>query len=114
MIKWGEKILSQIKEVSMDMTRNYKSLIKKLGPNADVKIDRFHVTQMLHDELNQARIAQKKSAESLKIQEKTKLLDTLKGSKYTLLKAENTLYDEQKEKLKQVKDASLLVGIMHE
>ena len=71
----------------MDMTGNYKSLIKKLCPNADVTIDKFHVTKMLHDELKQARIAQKKAAKSLKIKEKTKLFDSLKGSKYTLLKA---------------------------
>ena len=45
MIKWGEKILSHIKEVSMDMTGNYKSLIKKFCPNGDVTIDRFHVTK---------------------------------------------------------------------
>ena len=102
MLTWGEKIFSHIKEVSIDMTGNYKSLIKKLCPNADVTIDRFHVTKMLHDELNQqARIAaQKKAAKSLKIKEKTKLLDSLKGSKYTLLKTEDKLSDEQKEKLK--------------
>ena len=114
MLKWGEKILSQIKEVSMDMTGSYKSLIKKLCPNADVTIDRFHVTKMLHDDLNRARIAQKKAADSLKIKEKTKLFDSLKGSKYTLLKAEEKLSDEQKEKLQPVKEASPLVGIMHE
>ena len=60
MRQWGEKVLSQIKEVSMDMTGNYKSLVKKLCPNADAIVDRFHVTKMLHEELNQARITQKK------------------------------------------------------
>ena len=29
MRQWGEKVLSQIEEVSMDMTGNYKSLVKK-------------------------------------------------------------------------------------
>lgn len=113
MLLWGEKVLCQIKEVSMDMTGNYKSLIKKLCPNADVTVDRFHVTKMLHEELNQARIAQKKAAQSLKIKKRTKLFDSLKGSKYTLLKAENNLSDQQKEKLKQVKEASPLIEIMH-
>ncbi|MEG5061974.1 transposase [Microcoleus sp. A2-C5] len=28
------------------MTGNYKSLVKKLCPNADVTVDRFHVTKM--------------------------------------------------------------------
>ncbi|MEG4353790.1 hypothetical protein QUA70_24575 [Microcoleus sp. LAD1_D5] len=43
---------------------------------------------MIHEELNKARIDQKKAADSLKTEEKTKLLDSLKSSKYILLKAE--------------------------
>lgn len=113
MRQWGEKVLFQIKEVCMDMTGNYKSLVKKLCPNADAIVDRFHVTKMLHEELNQARIAQRKVAESLQIKERAKLFNSLKGSKYTLLKAEDNLSNKQKQKLKQVKEASPLIGIMH-
>jgi transposase len=40
-------------------------------------------------------------------------LESLKGSKYTLFKAENDLSSQQKLNLKQVKDASPLVGNMH-
>jgi transposase len=112
MLEWGEEVLNQIEEVSMDMTGNYKSLVKKLCPNANVTVDRFHVTKMIHEELNQARIEQKKAASSLKAKERAKLLESLKGSKYTLLKAENDLSSQQKLKLKQVKDASPLVGSM--
>ena len=65
MFKWGEKVLSQIKKVSIDMTGHYKSLVKKLCPNADITVDRFHVTKMLHEEFNQAIIAQKKATEAL-------------------------------------------------
>jgi transposase len=43
MLEWGEEVLNQIEEVSMDMTGNYKSLVKKLCPNANVTVDRFHV-----------------------------------------------------------------------
>ena len=113
MLQWGEKVLSQIEEVSMDMTGNYKSLVKKLCPNAEVTVDRFHVTKIVHEELNQARIDQKKTAESLNVKERAKVFGSLKGSKYTLLKAENKLSKKQKEKLEQVKDASPMVGIMH-
>lgn len=28
MLEWGEEVLNQIEEVSMDMTGNYKSLVK--------------------------------------------------------------------------------------
>lgn len=80
----------------MDMSENYKSLVKKLCPNAEVTVDRFHVAKMVHEELNQARIEQKKVAESLKIKERAKLLGSLKGSKYTLLKAERKLSKKQK------------------
>jgi transposase len=113
MLEWGEEVLNQSEEVSMDMTGNYKSLVKKLCPNADVTVDRFHVTKMIHEELNQARIEQKKAASSLKAKERAKLLESLKGSKYTLLKAENDKSRKQKLNLKQVKDASPLVGNMH-
>lgn len=113
MLKWGKKVLAQIEEVSIDMSGNYKSLVKQLCPNAEVTVDRFHVTKMVHEELNQARIEQKKVAELLKIKERTKLLGSLKGSKYTLLKAEYKLSKKQKEKLLQVKEAAPSVGIMH-
>ena len=75
---------------------NYKSLVKKLCPNADVTVDRFHVTKMIHEELNQARIEKKKAASSLKAKERAKLLESLKGSKYTLLNAENNLSRQKK------------------
>ena len=91
MLEWGEKVLNEIEEVSMDMTGNYKLLVKKLCPNADVTVDKFHVRKMIHEELNQAIIEQKKAALSLKAKEKAKLLESLKVSIYILLKAENNL-----------------------
>jgi transposase len=39
--KGGEKVLSQIEEVSMDMTGKYKSLVRKLCPHAEVTVDIF-------------------------------------------------------------------------
>ena len=62
MLLWGDKVLSQVEEVSMDMSDNYKSLVNKLCPNASVTVDRFHVTTMIYEELNQARIDQNKVA----------------------------------------------------
>lgn len=113
MQQWGEKVLAQIEEVSIDMTGNYKSLIHKICPNAEVTVDRFHVVKMIHEELNQARIDQKRTAEELNVKERAKLFGSLKGSKYTLLKAEDKLTPKQKEKLDQVKGASPLVKTMH-
>lgn len=88
MESWGQKVLNQIEEVSIDMTGNYKSLVKKICPNAEITIDRFHVTKKVHEELNKARIEQKKTAETLNAKERAKLFTSLKGSKYTLLKKE--------------------------
>jgi transposase len=113
MLKWGTEVLNKIEEISMDMSGNYKSLMNKICPNASITVDRFHVTKMLHEELNQARIDQKKVAESLNLKERTKLFGSLKGSKYILLKAEPNLSSKQKKKLLDVKTASPLVGIMH-
>jgi transposase len=113
LLKFGEKILAQIKEVSIDMTGNYKSLVKKLCPNAEVTIDRFHVMKMVQNELNQARVNQKQTAQSLNLPQRISLFRSLKGSKYILLKSEKKLSNQQKEKLKKVKEASPLVEIMH-
>jgi transposase len=114
MIKWGEKVLCQIQEVSIDMTGNYQHLIKKICPNAEITVDRFHVTKVVHQELNQARIEQKKTAEILNAQERNKLFNGLKGSKFVLLKSADKLSEKQQNNLKLVKEASPLIKIMYE
>ena len=113
MIKWGKEVLEQIEEVSMDMTGNYKNLIEKICPNAVVTVDRFHVTKIIHEELNQARIAEKKAALELNVESREKIFDSLKGNKYTILKAEDNLTDKQKIKLDTIREASPLIAIMH-
>jgi transposase len=60
LIAWGEEVLEQIEEVSIDMYKMYKTVIEKLCPEAVITVDRFHVTKLLHQELNQGRIDQKK------------------------------------------------------
>jgi hypothetical protein len=65
----------------------YRTKVKKICPNAEVTVDRFHVTKIVHEELNQARIDQKKTASSLNAKERAKVFGSFQGSKYTLLKA---------------------------
>lgn len=113
MKKWGEKVLEQIEEVSIDMTGNYKYLIEKICPNASVTVDRFHVTKIVHEELNKARIAEKKTASELKTSEREKVFESLKGNKFTILKSENKLTEKQKVKLDKIREASPLIAIMH-
>ena len=57
---WGDKVQSQIKEVSIDLAGNYRGLVKRVLPNADIVADRFHVMKLVNQELNRARNAQKK------------------------------------------------------
>jgi transposase len=95
------------------MTGNYKNLVEKICPNALITVDRFHVTKIIHEELNQARIAEKKTASLLNVESREKLFDSLKGNKYTILKAEDNLTEKQKEKLDIIREASPLIAMMH-
>ena len=52
---WGKEVLEEIIEVSIDLSGNYKGLINKLMPKADIVADRFHVTKIVNQELNTAR-----------------------------------------------------------
>ncbi len=113
MRKWGEEVLDKIEEVSIDMTGNYKNLVDKICPNALVTVDRFHVTKVIHEELNQARIAEKKTALELNFESREKMFNSLKGNKFTILKAESKLTEKQKEKLGKIREASPLIGMMH-
>ena len=101
---WGEEVLSQIEEVSIDMWKPYKKVANSLMPQASVVADRFHVVKQVNKELDQARKdcnrALKKQKKSL---HKSRKEVAIKGSKYALLKNEITLNEEQKNKLKQVK-----------
>ncbi len=59
---WGLEVLHQIIEVSIDLSGNYKGLVNKMIPNADIVADRFHVTKIVNQELNAARNAVIKAA----------------------------------------------------
>lgn len=112
---WGDKVLSQIKEVSIDLTGNYRSLVKKRMPNAEIVADRFHVSKIINDALNDAKIAEKKGLKDIKDETEKKRLDNiLKGSKYALLKPECKLTEKQKHKLSEVKEAFPLLAKMHQ
>lgn len=110
----GDVVLEQIEEVSIDLWKPYKSLVGELMPNADVTVDRFHVMKQVNDELDAARKQEKKQALSLKNQlEKDRILAGLLKSKYSLLKNEDSLTAQQREKLKSVQDVSPTLSKMH-
>ena len=115
MENWGMQVRERIQEVSIDMSGNYKSLVRTLLPNADITVDRFQVMQTLNSELNQARIQVIKAGEQLKEPaEKARIKAALSQSKYVLLKVEASLNELQKEQLKSLKQVAPLLARKHQ
>ena len=86
---WGRAVLNQITEVSIDLSGNYRGLVRKQMPNAQVVADRFHVAQLVSRELNAVRNQEIRLNRSLLDEaEQTRIQKVLKSSKYALLKPE--------------------------
>ncbi|MHC5729501.1 MAG: transposase, partial [Nostoc sp.] len=120
-MEWGTELLEQIKEVSIDLWRGYKSLVIELMPNAQVVADRFHVMTQINKELDTQRKREKRNVEDFIKKSKLasdkaeyeQILEGLKNSKYPLLKNEDNLNDQQVNKLIQVKNVSPVLKVMH-
>lgn len=113
--RWGDEVLSQIKEVSIDLSGNYRSLISKRLPNAEIVADRFHVSKVINNALNRAIISEKKAIKEMEDeQERQRLSNILKSSKYALLKPEENLTEKQNKKLQEVKESFPLLQKMHQ
>jgi len=111
---WGNEILHQIKEVSIDLWLPYKSLVEELMPSAQVVADRFHVMKLVNEELDAQRKATKTQAETRKNpEEKAEILAVLKFSKHALLKNEIDLNEQKKSKLESIKDLVPQLAKMH-
>ena len=111
---WGAEVLSQIKEVSIDLWKSYKSIALQLMPQAEIVADRFHVMKQVTDELDAARRKIKRETEKIKSKsQKEKILEGLKKSKYVLLKNEEDLNEVEQEKLKQVEKVAPILTKMH-
>lgn len=79
---WGEQVLEEIECVSIDLWKPYKSLVKKLMPNAEVVADRFHVMKQVNEELDEQRKAQRREVKKEKSSKnKEKILSGLSKSK---------------------------------
>jgi transposase len=44
-----EGVLENIQEVSIDMTKAYKTIVDELMPNSVITVDRFHVMKAIND-----------------------------------------------------------------
>ena len=81
---------------------------------ADITADRFHVMKQVTDELDTARKTENKTATLLKNQsEKDQVLAGLTKSKYSLLKNESDLNNQDWQKLKLVQAVSPTLSKMH-
>ena len=111
---WGEEILSQIQEISIDLWKPYKNIAENLIPQASIVADRFHVMKQVNDELDAARRKIKREAKQLKNQSKKEvILSGLTKSKYVLLKNQEDLDEIEKEKLKEVERVAPVLTEMH-
>ena len=112
---WGDKVLRQIEEVSIDLSGNYRGLVKKCMPNATIVADRFHVMKVINDELNQVRNSIKREVNKIENEnERGRLQKVLSKSKYALVKPEENLTEKQKLKLEEVKENFPILAIMHQ
>ena len=111
---WGTGVLEQIVEVSIDLSGNYKGLVNKILPNADIVADRFHVMKLVNQELNATRNAVIKGNVENQDAEKMRANAALKSSKYAVLKPEEKLTQLQQLKLSEVKAVSPLLASMHQ
>jgi transposase len=81
--RWGEKVLSQIEEVSIDLWIGYKNVAEKLMPQAQIVGDRFHVMKQVTNELDEARKSVKREASKIKNKKnKENILAGIAKSKY--------------------------------
>lgn len=111
---WGEEVLSQIEEVSIDLWQAYKNIALKLMPQAEIVADRFHVMKSVNDELDQERRKIKREANtSKKSPRQEQVLEGIKRSKYVLLKNEEDLKEAEQEKLKEVEEICPRLARMH-
>ena len=111
---WGEEVLSEIQEVSIDLWKTYKNIAEELMPQAKIVADRFHVMKQVTDELDSARRKIKRETEKIKSKSKReKILEGLKKSKYVLLKNEKDLNEAEEEKLKEVEKVAPILTKMH-
>ena len=113
--EWGEAVLSQIVEVSIDLSGNYKSLVHQLLPNAAIVADRFHVMKIVNEDLDRSRKAlYKANQENPNAVKKSRIEAALKQSKYVLLKPEENLTQKQKVKLEEIREVVPSLAQMHQ
>jgi transposase len=92
----GPEERANIEQVAMDLWEPYRLAVQAKLPQADIVADRFHIMQNLNKVIHKARRAiQRQAPEEVK--------DQLKGLRWTLVKNESSLKDQEREHLAQLK-----------
>jgi len=96
-----------IAEVSMDMWSPYRSAVERHLPQADIVADRFHVVQNLNRAVTKARRDIQRDAP-------TDVKDSLKGSRWVLVKNQANLSEKEQDKLALLYDTSPELKQLHQ
>jgi transposase len=100
-------VREEIKVVSMDLWTPYRLAVQEALPHAEIVADRYHVTKNLNDVLDKARRAIQKHLPK-------DVASKLKGLRWVLLKNQDDLDDEGKQKLQAVYELSPLLRQLHQ
>jgi len=96
--------------VSMDLWEPYKQAIREVLPHAEIVADRYHVMKNLNKVLDKAQRAILRVLRRLPIDD---ISSTLKGFRWVLLKNEDDLDADEKQKLQAVYVLSPLLRQIH-
>jgi transposase len=88
----------QIQQVSIDMSPAFIAGVKNNFPKASITFDRFHVTGLLNDAMDELRKAERREHEALK------------GHKYTFLKSNKNLSERQRKEREELIELYPKVG----
>lgn len=88
--------------VNMDMSKSYQLGVRENLPNAVIVFDRFHVVQMANTILDRIRAKEQVNGQRFKY------------IRYTLLKKQSNMDEEQLEKLFRIKEDNKVLGLAYE
>lgn len=107
----GHRGTDQIIEVSIDKSVNYRGLVEKLMPDANIVADRFHVMKLVGSELNSAIIKTNIANETITDEaEKARMQAAFKQSKYAILKPEENLTADSANKIRRSEESNAFAG----
>ena len=114
LVKWLHSLPVWVREsicvVSMDLWEPYKQAIQEVLPHAEIVADRYHVMKNLNKVLDKAQRAILQVLRRLPVDD---ISSTLKGFRWVLLKNEDNLDADEKQKLRSVYVLSPLLRQIH-